>query len=255
MAELAVKIGDGAHYRDGDILAAFNSRRIRCVHAQHICHVTNAGGGIGGLRDKAHVARDWFEHTHKYRFERVSRTEVRRITLATLDEVVIDATPKLVEGRMQYMDVPLYIDRRLASKRHKIFGGSGAEIWYGGKQELDNIALDKVWTAIESKTAFREVGFLLWPAGEVDLKVHLFITVNNFDEIEADDLVSSELDLTDPGEPVTIKKRRHFIAWRDVVKVQNYEKIEDRAVSVNFRETMVPLIREGVVKTHALALI
>jgi len=101
MAELALKIGAGANYRDGDILAAFNSRFIRCVHAQHICHVKNAGGGIGVLRDNSHVARDWFEHTHQYRFERVSRTKINRITLADMSQVIISTRPKLIDGKMQ----------------------------------------------------------------------------------------------------------------------------------------------------------
>ena len=94
MAELAIKVGSGANYKDGDILCAFNSRRIRCTHAQHICHVKQAGGGIGGLRDNAHVARDWFEHTHQYRFERVSRTEIKRILLSDMSEVLINGGPK-----------------------------------------------------------------------------------------------------------------------------------------------------------------
>ena len=69
MAELALKVNAGANYADGDIIAAFNDRRIRCTHAQHICSVMNAGGGIGVHRDSNHVAKDFFELTHQYRFE------------------------------------------------------------------------------------------------------------------------------------------------------------------------------------------
>ncbi len=152
MAELALKIAPGANYADGDILCAFNSRAIRCVHAQHICHVKQAGGGIGGLRDNAHVARDWFEHTHQYCFERVSRTEIRRILLSDTSEVLIDGTPKLIDGRMQHIDVERYVNRRMLHNGHKMFGTPGREVWYGGRKDVSDANLNLVWDAIETKT-------------------------------------------------------------------------------------------------------
>ncbi len=252
MAELTLKIGAGANYVDGDILAAFNSRRIRCVHAQHICHVKNAGGGIGALRDNAHVARDWFEHTHQYRFERVSRTEIKRILLFDMNEVLFDNTPKLVDGKMQHMDVELYVNRRMLHNLHKIFGTPGAEVWYGGKTDVSDTKLSLVWNAIETKTAFREVNFPLWPAGSKDLISHLFVTVDDFDEAEASDLVSPELDLTDPDNPITVKKRRRHIEWKTVIDSKEHTDIEDKTVSVDLRETLTPLVRDDVLKTKAV---
>ncbi len=254
MAELALKIGAGANYTDGDILTAFNSRRIRCVHAEHICHVKNAGGGIGGLRDNVHVARDWFEHTHQYRFERVSRTEIKRILLADLTEVLIDGTPKLIDGKMQHMEVSLYIARRLAHERHKMFGTTGAEVWYGGRTDVSNAKLDLVWNAIETKTDFREVDFPLWPAGNNDLISHFFVTVDDFDETVATDLVSHELDLTDPDNPITVKKRQHRIEWKTIIDAKEHTAIEDKTVSVDLRDTMTPLVRDDTVKTKAVVI-
>ena len=252
MAELALKIGAGANYQDGDILAAFNSRRIRSVHAQHICHVKNAGGGRGVLRDNAHVARDWFEHTHQYRFERVSRTEIKRIVLADLSEVVISGTPILIDDRMQHMDVPLYIAKRLAYERHKMFGSPGTEVWYGGRKDMSSPKLTLVWNAIETKTAFREVNFLLWPAGRLDFKSHLFVTVDDFDETVATDLVSAKLDLTDPDNPIVVKKRRRHIDWKTAIDLKEHTAIEDKTVSVDLRDTMTPLVRDDTVKTKAV---
>ena len=253
MAELALKIGAGANYQDGDILAAFNSRFIRCVHAQHICHVKQAGGGIGALRDNAHVARDWFEHTHQYRFERVSRTEIKRILLSDMSEVLIDGTPKRIDGKMQHMDVALYVAKRLAHARHKMFGTTGAEVWYGGRKDMRDAKLDLVWDVIEAKTDNREADFPRWPAGGKDLISHLFVTVDDFDEATAQDLVSSELDLTDPDNPITVKKRQHFIDWKVVIDSEEHTKIEDKALSVDLRETMTPLVRDVVVKTKTKA--
>ncbi len=254
MAELALKIGsvsaDPKHYQDGDILAAFNSRRIRCVHAQHICHVKQAGGGVGIHRDDAHVARDWFEHTHQYRFERVSRTEIRRITLADLTEDLIDGTPRRIDGRAQHMNVETYIQRRLAHDRHRIFGSAGAEVWYGGNTDVSDSTLTLVWNAIETKTAFREVDFPLWPAGRQDLIVHLFLTVDDFDEREASSLVAPELDETDPDNPITLRKRERHMDWRDEIPTREHTDIEDKATSVDLRESMTPLVRVDTVKTR-----
>ncbi len=171
MAELALKIGTlgtnlSRDYQDGDILCAFNSRRIRCIHAQHICHRKLAGGGVGVHRNDAHVARDWFELTHEFRFERVSGTEILRTTLADLTEELINGTPRLIDGQMQHMDVEAYVRRRLAHDRHKIFGTAGSEVWYGGDTDVSNAAMDLVWAAIETKTPLREVDhtrFPVWP--------------------------------------------------------------------------------------------
>jgi hypothetical protein len=252
MPELALKIAPGANYADGDILCAFNSRRIRCVHAQHICHVKQAGGGIGGLRDNVHVARDWFEHTHQYRFERVSKTEIKRVTLADLKEVLINGTPKLIDGKMQHMDVERYVNRRMLHNGHKMFGTTGAEVWYGGLKDESDAKLTLVWNAIETKTAFREVDFPLWPVGTKDLISDLFVTVDDFNEAEAEDLISPELDLTDPDDPIVVKERRHHIDWKTVIDLAEHTKIEDKTVSVDLRSTMTPLVRGDVVLTKAV---
>ncbi len=254
MPELALKIGPGANYVDGDILAAFNSRHIRCVHAQHICHVKLAGGGVGAHRDDAHVSRDWFEHTAQYRFERVSKTEIKRILLADMSEVIINGTPKLIDGKNQHMDVKLYVARRLLHARHKIFGTPGREVWYGGRADVSNANLDLVWNAIETKTAHLEADFPRWPAGRQDLISHLFIICDDFDNATVSDLVSPELDETDPDNVITVKKRRRHIVWRDEIDSREHAAIEDKAATVDLRDTMTPLVLDTVVKTRPVAI-
>lgn len=310
MAELALKVGAGANYSDGDIIAAFNSRAIRCVHANHICHRKLAGGGIGALRDNAHVARDWFEHTYQYRNERISKTEFRRTDLITLDEFIAGPVPKIdpTKGFETSTDVPLYVRLRLVHERHKIFGTPGREVWYTGTRNVSNANLDLVWNAIETKTAFREVDFPRWPmqkeqpaqqirlAIPVDLRrsmkargdvppfqvkyfgtdrqyhvadegtvvtailggsesrSHLFVTVDDFDDAVAEDLVSSELDKTDPDNPIIVKKRKRHIVWRDEIPTREHADIEDKTATVDLRDTMTPLVRETAVKTRALAI-
>lgn len=253
MVELVIKIGsvsaDPKSYQDGDILAAFNSRRIRCVHAMHICHPVNAGGGGRAHRDSSHVARDFYELTHQYRFERISRTEAKRINLTTLEEVVFDDRLKIVNGENFATDVPLFIERRLKHSQHAIFGTPGAEIWYGGKKDFSNAKLDLVWNAIEAKTAFREIDFSLWPAGTTDCQVHLFVTCDNFSDDEAENLTASEYNLKDPDNPVLVRKRSRYIDWRSIfTKVSDQRKIEDKTVSFDLRATMMPIARADKVQ-------
>ena len=253
MAELALKVGSVSanpkHYQDGDILCAFNSRYIRCVHAQHICHVKSAGGGRGVHRNDAHIARDWFEHTHQYRFERVSRTEIRRITLADLSEELINNIPRLIDGKMQYMHVEQYLARSFAHEGHKIFGSAGAEIWLGGRRDKSDAAMDLAWNALETKTDFREVVFTRWPAGTQDLKSHLMVLVDNFTDADAAILVAPEFDKTDPKKRA--RKRKRFVDWRDELPVQDHSNIDDRDTTVDLRDTMTPLVKTTVVKEHA----
>lgn len=240
MAELALKISDSNDYKDGDIIAAFSRRRIRCTHAQHICHVKNAGGGVRAPRDSSHVAKDFLEHTHQYRFERVSRTEVKRVTLATLDEVILDGTPKMIDGQMQHMAVQEFIERRLRHDRHAIFGTSALAVWYGGEKTFNHAKLDLVWNAIETKTVNREVDFDLWPVGAQDLKSHLFLPCDDFDESTEQELVESEIDETDPDNPVVVKKRRRKVIWQNLFPVNippitNAADVTDRVKTVDVR--------------------
>lgn len=254
MPELCLKVGsvsvDPRSYQDGDILCAFNRRHIRCVHAQHICHVKNAGGGRGAHRNPAHVAKDFFEHTHQYRFDRVSRTEIRRVTLADLTEVLIDGTPRRIDGKMQHMDVERYIQHRLEHDRHKIFGAPGFEVWYGGRTDVSHAKLDLVWAAIEAKTPELEANYPRWPAGEQDLRSHLFVAVDDFDDDEANVLVAPELDETDPENSITLRKRLRYVDWRDSVPTRDHAAIENRTTRVDAREVLPPLVRGDVVKTR-----
>ncbi len=370
MAELVLKIGSrgtnlNRDYQDGDIMCAFNARRIRCVHAQHICHRKNAGGGVGVHRDNNHVARDWFELTRQYRFERVSRTEIHRVTLATLDEEIITGpefnvsiaggpsefvafldlelnlgrAPKVslcavlhvadslgvaswdIENKRLLIDgsetsftvsqaskeftwVEEYCRRRLAHERHKVFGTPGSEVWYGGDTDVRDAAMDLVWNAIETKTAFREVDFPRFPVGieqpagpmiltipadhrkylvargdtppfqvgyfgadrqnhagdegsivtaiqgGQSLRSYLWITVDDFDDAEADRLVAPELDDDDEDafDPIMLKRRSRFLDWQSEIHNREHRKIRDKRVSVDLRDGMTPLVRGSTVQ-------
>ncbi len=144
MAELALKIGGTATYEDGDIVDAFNRRRIRHVHAQHICHVKH------GRSELSEVYR---AKTRQFLFQRVSKLEVVRTNLLTLAGEILSDKPN---ASGEYIDVPLFIARRLKHPRHGIFGPPGVERWYGGTTTATHAILDDVWAEIEGRTQYQE---------------------------------------------------------------------------------------------------
>ena len=206
MAEILIKIGDGSAYADGDLLCAFNRRRIRCCHAQGICHPDLMPFNENGLRPPDCVMKRLHEETYQYKFTRISRTRIERLEIAT---GIIDTFGP------ESIDVPLFLTRRKRHKRHAIYGASGREFWYGGNVDLSDAALDRVWQAIETKTPHREADsqFQLWPMGRLDIRHHLAVRTTDFTDVEAEGLVSPRLDITDPENPVEISKRNIHVDW------------------------------------------
>jgi len=216
LAELLLKVGDGAGYVDGDCLCAFTDHRISCCHAEMICHPGKAVLTGVGLRDNTAVARDYLDTVYQYRFERVNRTQVKRIALATMTEEIFGP---------ESMDVDLYIKRRLRHGRHRIFGTVGAEVWHGGRQEKSPAKMAQVWNAIETKTPLRKADHNLWPMGRLDVKHHLAIRASDMTEEESNGMVDPQLDwdaegksrLDADGKDVQLARRNIHIEWRDLV--------------------------------------
>lgn len=210
MAELLLKVDAGSGYDDGDILCAFNRRAIRCCHAQHICHPKQARRNASGLIVVEDVLLDWYEVTHQFRFERVSATEVERVTIATGERERLGAKPN---EKGEAIDVRLFVRRRKLKPTHRLFGEDGHEIWYGGRIDFGVDAVERVWDAIEGKTEHRRnaAEFVRWPMGRLDVRSHLPIAVDEFDDAEANELVSADIDDSDPENPVVLAKRKHGV--------------------------------------------
>ena len=203
MAELALKIGTTDTYDDEDILCAFNQRRIRCVHAEHICWPRIAGVKVGGqLGTTQPLLEKMYLRTAQYKTDRIGRDLVRRTNLWTLNEVVYgspsytDTEPIPIEdpdrpGHMIHCCVAEFFDRRLAAGKLPLFGAPGREICYvGGRTKKDAATIELIWDDIEADTALRRVDHDRFPAGSRDLKTDLFIAVDEFDDATAEELVS-----------------------------------------------------------------
>ncbi len=248
-AQLILIVGSHPTYQDGDIICAFNRRRIRDVHAQHICHVKHATHNADGLHDLDTLPEVLRINTRQYKFERISATEVRRTDLDTLDQLVFSNTPISVNGHMEHMDVKLFVKRRRAHSRHAMFGSNGNEVWYGGRTNGAYDRLTTIWNEIEARTVNREENFTEWPATPKELKRFLIISTNDFDDATAGDLTAPLLDETDPDNPFEVSKRKNWITWRDLRDVVEVDVL-NKSTSVDMRGRKQ--VRQSVVNTRTV---
>lgn len=232
-----VKIGDSASFAEGDILNAFSDNRIRCVHAEHICARTPARKR---RRDPESLSLQFETSVFQYRFQRVGPKAIERVDLQTGEKVVIDDTPRMIEGTLQQIDVAAYLVRRLSGDNHGIYGERGSEFWFGGPVDLSPANVNKVWDAIEARTPRRrtEAAVKLWPAGAQDLKSHLLLTLDaDITEELAAELESPEVDNSKPDAPEILQRRRNGIRLGITTGFGPalLNRLRDRNVSVDLR--------------------
>lgn len=248
MPELILKVGNDQapdRYQDGDIICAFNRRRIRACHAEMICHVKHVSFNGDGLNPADSLPVHWFENTHQFKFERVSNKEIRRTNLLTLEEDIISDVPN---EKGEYMDVPLYLARRKKHEMHRIFGTEGNEFWYGGNVDASNTKLDKVWEKIEELTVKREADHQLWPLSSTEKKHFLALPVDDFTEEERGEYESSELD----NEGRVIKKRNNKVNYALLVSVQKLLNIQDKTKEVDLRLEVPAFAKRLIVRNKTL---
>ena len=114
--ELLLKVGSNGpdpEYQDGDVVCAFNERRILCCHAEMICHVQKVELNSEGLNPEDCLTRWMLEQFSQFKFERVSDTEVKRTNTLTGSSDIIDSTPN---NDGEYM----LVDQFLANKEKEM---------------------------------------------------------------------------------------------------------------------------------------
>jgi hypothetical protein len=238
MAELMLRIGRGekrqpTSYQDGDIICAPNDRRIKQVHAQHICHPGKVGFNRDGLRPAGSLPQLYAENVWQYRFNRVSMAEVIRTELATQKE-----TP--VEG----IDVVAYLRRATAAENHMIFGTAGSEYWDGGRKRPASVAdLATIWSGIEARTPYREADYTRWPWSDYELRGWFAIAVDDFTDEARGELEMPRYDYppNTPGVKVNVvSKASHRVVWRDLPGLSSgtRDDVFNRAVRVDIRDAV-----------------
>jgi hypothetical protein len=251
VANLAIKIGDSptlSLYEDGDLVDAFNRRRIRLCHADRICHPRINGVKVGGQLGTAYpLLEKYYQRQAQYRWERVSRTEVKRTNLWTLAEVVYGSTP--IEdpdrpGRMIHCHVEEHYGFHDRSRKLPLFGTVGAEIEYGGNSKRDGATTELIWDDIEAATPLRRVDHDLWPASVAELKHFLFVATDEFDDAEELKTPLTKLVPVTEENPdgiEIVKKRKHYIDWKadvaaSVGNTANEADVLDRTKTVDIRD-------------------
>jgi len=197
LAELIIKIDDGAGYADGDIIAAFNDRETKRQHGQRLAHRQNFGFKANGLRPEG-LAEEALDILYQYKFVRVSEHEAIR-TEWDIDGNII-AQNLISQG----WDLPEHLRRRRLHGRHRIFGEDGAARWHGGRSDFSADAISLLWGAIEHHTARRmnESAFAYYGLGYQDVRSHLAIPIEDIDDEEVERSVRPQLDLDGNGDPV-----------------------------------------------------
>jgi hypothetical protein len=160
--EMIVKVGspDGPQtsYKDGDIVQTFSTNRTLLSNAEGICNVNNFPlNEVTGLRENDSLLMKFLELRNTYKFERVSSNDIRRTNMITEEEDILNTTPN---DKGEYLHVYQFISRRLKSARHKIFGSSGSEIWYGKIRSSTD--LDALWNDIETHTSHLKQDNMSW---------------------------------------------------------------------------------------------
>lgn len=232
-------------YQDGDILCAFTDRRISQCHIQRLTNPVKAGFTSGGLRPDD-LSRLVAEAVYKYRMERVGKTEVKRITLADMGEEILSDTPN---AKGEAIAVAEYLQRRKKHARHRIYGTTGAEIWYGGAENwsVDNIAA--LWALVEGETAHRAVDYKKWPLTPKE-KAHFLAlptepmseaAAHRAENVEIDfDEAQPEFDLESGVGGIVMRKRRAYIDWRAHAGV-SASQVLNKSVMLDLHDTVTPL--------------
>lgn len=250
MAEMVIKIDPGSNYGDGDVLAAFNRRRIEWTHAQMICGQA-AAAAPGTIMPPGTLIQWLLGISSQYRFDRLTYDTVRRSEPKTGRQTIFRATPNEAG---EYIHAAEYIARRRRHARPRLFGTEGRETWYGGRTRQDEATVAEVWAMIQEHSPHRLADHQLWPAGRQDLISHLFIAVDDFDDDAANELVASEYDETDPENPVLVKKRKRQVEWEKLpgINAARILDIRDKAKLVDVRAERTH-DRAAIVKTKRAA--
>jgi hypothetical protein len=223
MAELAINVHSYAPdpaYQDGDILVAMNNKRVKSTHVQMLTHQKHMTRSGDGLLPENCLHDHWCKRMHQYKFQRVSKWEIDRITLATMDSERLSNIPNAKGERIH---VPQYVGRRMNHPRNRMFGTVGLEWWYGGRTTVTDALLDEMWDEIEVQTIHRrnQDFYTKWPFTTREKQVFLILATNDFSDIEKEEMVEPETITVNEGtedeHEEIVKKRKRRVDWRNLL--------------------------------------
>ena len=225
MAEIILKVGTVGPdplYQDGDVIDAFNNRRIKQIHAEVVCSYANPPRNRDGNGVEASLSDFMHTKVFTHRFDPISSSQAMRT--------------RLFDGFQDRVSL-----KEAHVNKHTIkFGLEPNVYWYGGQQLFTDVALDLVWDEIEAKTPLLRSNFTLAPLGTQDLKSHLALSVDDFDETKRMNLVSPRYDDDTDVNPEAnmIKKRDNQVLWRVLNLGVPISDIDDKEKSVDVRKAV-----------------
>ena len=237
MAKLLLAVNsntsDATRSQDGDIVCAFNDKRIKYTHAQVICRGRTIPFNTDGLRVPDSLADKLFEKTSQYKFERINATTIRKILLS--DTSITEDISDTPNRNGERINVARFIRDATLGNRHWIFGTTGSEYWYGGKTTVLDANLNDVWTEIEKSTSFREVDHREWPLTSREKKVFFAIKTDDFDDATANLYTTPQLD--DQGN--VVKKRTRKVDYPNITGIDatKLAEIRNKNLEIDERKT------------------
>ena len=215
--EILIKVGDsGAStgFKDGDIVEAFSTDRILKTNAESICTSTERQlDDVSGLNVSGTIHEARLIISSQYKFVRCG-DDVERTDLLTGDVTVHNTTTA------ERIDVVEYLKRRLRSRRHNIFGTTGAEYWFGGSVNYDAQTL---WDEIENRSDKLRVNYKHWPLTPAEQRFFFPISLCGHHGHE-DDISHATAELrthivledSESMEPVVLAKREWRVPYWDL---------------------------------------
>jgi hypothetical protein len=255
-----LKIGAGAGYEDGDIVHAFHDAEILAIHAEQIClprprvdGVRQWQGLLGGslaYLPPGSLAQACCELVFEFRYERISASELRITRLRDDEQRTVRSGKSFTgfDGRPQRIDVALATGRMMRTlaspggRGRPVFGADAIHVtWYGGRRKRASEYAGDVWDAIEAVTEYSRSTFGRAPLGRMTARTKLMVpTLSDFTDARKDALESSEIDETDPDNPVVIRKRRHRVDWEGALGLDAAQRaqVRDKSRAVDLRDVL-----------------
>lgn len=225
MAEIIIQVRNSPNplgFQDGDIVHAHNDTFLLWDHTQKLASHRKEQGGF--FKSKNSMAYQMLNVVSEFRFERVSRIEVKKVNLA-------DSSEYLISGNLneygEAIDLPQFIARRKSGGVAPMFGREHNAVWFGGTTNVTLPKLHTLWNnVITPRTGKTYQQHKRRSHNNGTLKGYLVLEMEDFTNVRRGRLEEADIDSTDPENPITLARRRRQIDWRNMAGI-NGAMIDD----------------------------
>ncbi|HEY0221084.1 MAG TPA: hypothetical protein VGC58_02565 [Candidatus Paceibacterota bacterium] len=244
-SNIVVKVGNGSGYEDGDILVAMNCDRALQVNAENLMRPYDMPRGDNNTIKKGTLLEYYYQRIYEYKFQRISDKVVKRTNLFTGQ---IDVISDVSNSQGEYIDVPLFIERRITKDPggNVIFGEKGSEYWYSGNVNVTKQALDQVWSEIKTKKRINKS--CSFPFTEAEKKNFAVLRAPDMTKEEVEELVKPLTVIDRDGKEAIIKNRKYKINLENILTTKEKKDFSDSAKSKDLRNRTINISNSIVQK-------